>query len=1185
MGRKKSKNNQSSNTPVGGNVNADSSDSNEHNEKNALTVNCNHIAKSVNFNQVAKGLKNGEDLKKNFCPICVKESQGLKGSDLFVCLKCGTKTCCKEHSKAHFAVPRSDLHSLAYDFTSKILWCYGCSCEINEREAKNKNLSTCVISLNRQLTTFAAKEKAGSAKVVENSTDNNERDNDPSSQKGSRGKKFQQRNKPVVHQSPLSSVPVRGLSNLGNTCYFNSVMQCLARTRPLLMELKDMDHKVDVKIELKGGDTLEGCLEKWDPMSECLYETLTALLTAGPVLVPSKFLGCVRKRHPQFEGYDQHDSHELLRHTLDSIKMNDLKRYRRLMLAKKGLNEKVDPKQVPEEMHKQMKELEHRVTQVQNFIPEKTFKGKLVSRVECQDCNHSSEYIEGFLDLSLPVLADKPHPPVAKRKNGCASEPQYEESSNVRSTSARRHDNIPWQKKRNMKRAEELRRERKGQGDVNEVVDEVAVEAQESLADRPNLSLGLDEDKPHESGYSSEKASSSLRGSPSSEEVRSSSPCDDSWSTVPQFTDSWLSSLPGGIMLPVQGSGELSPNLVNRPPTHIPLHADGTPDLTYLTLHDSNGSTLKPLCQDTQTIMEQEPYWRDRIHQRYFINPSLEAENDQHLARLGEHEDLSHGSHSNETPTPDDTPAVTSHIDEISKDASSLQGNVSEDVRKTETLTDLENPLHSSTVTSTAEPRDANRSPPFRRNVQINSQKRDSSFSPVREEEGDSMHNLSLGTIQETNQEKSGFNSQPLEVSSPAEACEEYFRAKREENRPLSEFSSEDANQTKFPDVAGFFDQGSMPLRFGGSFACFDENSECDDDWPSFQRSQKNGNCDDLGNHVQNAPNNSLDSEGNESGNEKSMNTCSEEFPDELLHEDSPKKNIIDAETNQVNGEGTGECLSKEADESLPENLLDLSEDGDFEPLLDSLPSNSKLSIVCSDDVKNEPELHELCDKLRITDDGSNSSKLNVPEDTPKAEFTIDDKNEITSLMQKRESSKDLSECSIESCLRQFTSIEVMTGSNKVGCSACTERQNKGAKDGKTVLTMATKQLLIGQAPPILILHLKRFQVQLHSFRKLSKHVSFPLVLDLAPFCTSIGEDKNKVTNAEPMPYSLYGIVEHRGTLNSGHYVAYVKMEEENKRRWFCISDSHVNEVTEERVLKTEAYLLFYSRITFPHSP
>lgn len=34
-------------------------------------------------------------------------------------------------------------------------------------------------------------------------------------------------------------------------------------------------------------------------------------------------------------------------------------------------------------------------------------------------------------------------------------------------------------------------------------------------------------------------------------------------------------------------------------------------------------------------------------------------------------------------------------------------------------------------------------------------------------------------------------------------------------------------------------------------------------------------------------------------------------------------------------------------------------------------------------------------------------------------------------------------ECSVESCLNQFTALELMTGSNKVVCEACTAREKK----------------------------------------------------------------------------------------------------------------------------------------------
>lgn len=253
-------------------------------------------------------------------------------------------------------------------------------------------------------------------------------------------------------------------------------------------------------------------------------------------------------------------------------------------------------------------------------------------------------------------------------------------------------------------------------------------------------------------------------------------------------------------------------------------------------------------------------------------------------------------------------------------------------------------------------------------------------------------------------------------------------------------------------------------------------------------------------------------------------------------------------------------------------------------------------------------------------------------------------------------------ECSIQSCLNNFTAAELMTGNNKVGCDSCSERIN--GKDGKTINTNATKQFLISSPPAVLILHLKRFQVGPRCmFRKMSKHVTFPFILDLAPFCASkVKTLPNVHRHQKKLIYSLYGVVEHSGSMHGGHYVAYVRVRpnlskddprwkflpkgskveldqtDEQKVRldealkmnqlrenrlksgdsddstsssssdskasskfncdqsssfekepppmpspppgkWYYVSDSHVQEATEERVLAAQAYLLFYERI------
>ncbi|XP_067848850.1 ubiquitin carboxyl-terminal hydrolase 16 isoform X2 [Heptranchias perlo] len=197
-----------------------------------------------------------------------------------------------------------------------------------------------------------------------------------------------------------------------------------------------------------------------------------------------------------------------------------------------------------------------------------------------------------------------------------------------------------------------------------------------------------------------------------------------------------------------------------------------------------------------------------------------------------------------------------------------------------------------------------------------------------------------------------------------------------------------------------------------------------------------------------------------------------------------------------------------------------------------------------------------------------------------------------------------IQDCSIGACLRQFTQIDKLIGANKLLCEECTQRQHKsGSKttangDEQNVYTNAKKQMLISSPPPILTLHLKRFQQLGFNLRKINKHIHFPQVLNLAPFCAL--NCKTVADNCTNVLYSLYGVVEHSGTMRSGHYTAYVKVRtpsshlseyvmtrctlpaikaEPPKGNWFHISDTCVQAVPETKVLSAQAYLLFYERI------
>uniref|UniRef100_A0A2K6Q3V9 Ubiquitin carboxyl-terminal hydrolase n=1 Tax=Rhinopithecus roxellana TaxID=61622 RepID=A0A2K6Q3V9_RHIRO len=197
-------------------------------------------------------------------------------------------------------------------------------------------------------------------------------------------------------------------------------------------------------------------------------------------------------------------------------------------------------------------------------------------------------------------------------------------------------------------------------------------------------------------------------------------------------------------------------------------------------------------------------------------------------------------------------------------------------------------------------------------------------------------------------------------------------------------------------------------------------------------------------------------------------------------------------------------------------------------------------------------------------------------------------------------------ECSVQSCLYQFTSMELLMGNNKLLCENCTKNKQKyqeetsfAEKKVEGVYTNARKQLLISAVPAVLILHLKRFHQAGLSLRKVNRHVDFPLMLDLAPFCSATCKNASM---GDKVLYGLYGIVEHSGSMREGHYAAYVKVrtpsrklsehptkkksvpglkeaDSESAGQWVHVSDTYVQVVPESRALSAQAYLLFYERV------
>ena len=200
-----------------------------------------------------------------------------------------------------------------------------------------------------------------------------------------------------------------GLYNLGNTCFLNATLQCLAYCPPLAQLLDDSDNDDEVvdrsKSEsslLEGGASARAAL--WGEggggqtfnvvkLLRELFERLHGQSSHGhggagqkpaeKAVSPKAIVASLRALGRQFRVGRQEDAHEFLCHLLDGLHKH--------CLRSQGLRPH-DPSLLASRVGETS--LVHRL-----------FGGHLRSRLMCSTCQETSDKFEPFLDLSLQVKA------------------------------------------------------------------------------------------------------------------------------------------------------------------------------------------------------------------------------------------------------------------------------------------------------------------------------------------------------------------------------------------------------------------------------------------------------------------------------------------------------------------------------------------------------------------------------------------------------------------------------------------------------------------------------------------------------------------------------------------------------------------------------------------------------------
>lgn len=163
-------------------------------------------------------------------------------------------------------------------------------------------------------------------------------------------------------------------------------------------------------------------------------------------------------------------------------------------------------------------------------------------------------------------------------------------------------------------------------------------------------------------------------------------------------------------------------------------------------------------------------------------------------------------------------------------------------------------------------------------------------------------------------------------------------------------------------------------------------------------------------------------------------------------------------------------------------------------------------------------------------------------------------------------------------CLDLFTRPEKLGSDQKLYCQNCQERQD------------SSKQMSIRRLPLVLCLHIKRFEHSLISkmSRKIDRYLHFPFSLDMTPYLSS-SIIRNRFGNrifafegdeSDISPeFEILAVVTHSGTLESGHYVTYLRL----RNQWYKCDDAWITEVDEEIVRASQCYMMFYVQKTLYH--
>ena len=356
---------------------------------------CEHFRESVRLSDVKMMLYNGAPSR---CTQC-----SAKPCELWLCLKCGHVGCgesANAHGRKH-AEKRQ--HVVAMRTSDGTCFCFECGVYVSARSSQIASIRKLVVRSKTPLMPEVPRMHRSGGGFTHASSNNIDVE------------KFKGKT---------------GLTNFGNTCFMNAVVQALGSTSDLRNHI--LKHPLPPQISTilaPGGSASpkKGCdqaphrnargaatiaprsirllqnIAAPDPkklaMPTSMYSELARLFTfmwrpnqhSSGVCEPASFFAAVQKVMPYFGGYKQHDAHEFLRHITDRVSWEFHEGARKMLRVVDVTGDTPQSSDI-----------------VSSASPFSSLFGlSLVSEVECMQCNNVSRKIEAGQDLSLDIPREK----------------------------------------------------------------------------------------------------------------------------------------------------------------------------------------------------------------------------------------------------------------------------------------------------------------------------------------------------------------------------------------------------------------------------------------------------------------------------------------------------------------------------------------------------------------------------------------------------------------------------------------------------------------------------------------------------------------------------------------------------------------------------------------------------------